>query len=626
MALARTNIIEDDRSGYIQAFQGVYGALCVPNAERGPLEPVLISNEAEYLSVFTVDHRIPVGSHVANFDSLIYLNHSDKLWVRRVMHNDATYASLIFNQAAAAADHGYHQNTPVLAPVVAAATATGGTLAAGTYYYVVTSVNELGESQGSVEASVTLAGGNNAVALTWSAVTGAATYRIYGRSLTNGELLMAEVATTGYTDTGVDQPVAGRTVPTVNSTTFLTNPEGYTFGTDDLFMLYAKDVGAWGNRVKVLVQNPATPEFSGHFNIVVYLDSLLVENWKVSRQNIRDGYGRAVYLETVLKGSDYISAVDNLAYTPDVMPKFATTPTAYAMTLGNNGTAATEGDIMRGYEEFLDKDTYAVTILMDAGNTTNAIQKDLLAIAETRHDCVAILSAPFDVMTSPVTYITDLLSYKNSILDANSSYGGLYAPFVEIYDKFNDRNLFIDPSAFVAEAINKASELWQPPAGYRRGVLLEALDTQVRFSEGEMSTLYDASINPVRFTSGKGIVIWGQKTLSFPPSARDRMNVRLLLAVIEPAIKTYLDGFLFELNLPDTRNQIVNGIYSYLTDIKARGGVEDFQIICNDTNNTPQDRNNYTLNVDIYIIPAKSIETINEKIIIMPSGVVFQNA
>lgn len=66
---------------------------------------------------------------------------------------------------------------PVLnAPV---ASTTGGTLAAGTYYYKIAGITPYGETLGSNEVSVTTTGATSSVTLSWTAINGATNYRIY---------------------------------------------------------------------------------------------------------------------------------------------------------------------------------------------------------------------------------------------------------------------------------------------------------------------------------------------------------------------------------------------------------------------------------------------------------------
>ncbi|WP_143447906.1 hypothetical protein [Kineosporia sp. R_H_3] len=91
-------------------------------------------------------------------------------------------------------------SSPVPSPSTAT---TGGTLAAATYSYRVTTMSDLGESTGSTAVTQATTGSTSTVTLTWSAVTNAAGYRVYGR--TSGvERLLATVgpAATSWTDDG----------------------------------------------------------------------------------------------------------------------------------------------------------------------------------------------------------------------------------------------------------------------------------------------------------------------------------------------------------------------------------------------------------------------------------------
>lgn len=94
-------------------------------------------------------------------------------------------------------------------PAAATLAATTGTLDDGTYSYRVSATNASGETLASTAATlaVVLGAGANGVTVTWTAVTGAVNYKIYGRS-SGTELLMDTVdeATLTYTDDGSDTP------------------------------------------------------------------------------------------------------------------------------------------------------------------------------------------------------------------------------------------------------------------------------------------------------------------------------------------------------------------------------------------------------------------------------------
>lgn len=139
------------------------------------------------------------------------------------------------------------------APVVttAAASASTGTLAAGTWYYKVSAVlaasdadNPSGETLPSDEAIVTLSSTQNAIDLAWNPVTGAVGYKIYRTAMVDGasqgELLIAAQTGTTYTDTGA---TAGMEVPL---------PPG-SLGT---WQVQAATVSPrWGHQAAVVVDN-----------------------------------------------------------------------------------------------------------------------------------------------------------------------------------------------------------------------------------------------------------------------------------------------------------------------------------------------------------------------------------
>ena len=96
------------------------------------------------------------------------------------------------------------------------ASGTGGTLAAGGHFWIVTAVNANGETTKSNEVNATTTGSTSSAALSWTAVNGATSYNIYRGTATTAEnVLVTTVTGTSYTDTGA----AGTSVtpPTTNT-------------------------------------------------------------------------------------------------------------------------------------------------------------------------------------------------------------------------------------------------------------------------------------------------------------------------------------------------------------------------------------------------------------------------
>lgn len=110
------------------------------------------------------------------------------------------------------------QGPSLAAPVQnALSTAAGGTLVAGTYYYVVTATTPGGETLVSNEENiVTAANGKNTVS--WTAVPNATGYNVYRGTGTGAENTVFAASGTSFVDTGAGG--TAQTPPAVNTTSF----------------------------------------------------------------------------------------------------------------------------------------------------------------------------------------------------------------------------------------------------------------------------------------------------------------------------------------------------------------------------------------------------------------------
>ncbi|MDB5148028.1 MAG: hypothetical protein JWQ57_2048 [Mucilaginibacter sp.] len=108
------------------------------------------------------------------------------------------------------------QATGIPQTVVATGSATGGALAAATYYYKIVSVDAHGTTLGSSEVSYVATGSTSSVALTWAGAPGAVSYRIYKGVASNTQTAYYTSNTTSYTDVAAGGSISG-TVPVVNT-------------------------------------------------------------------------------------------------------------------------------------------------------------------------------------------------------------------------------------------------------------------------------------------------------------------------------------------------------------------------------------------------------------------------
>ena len=400
--------------------------------------------------------------------------------------------------------------------------------------------------------------------------------------------------------------------------------ESYTFGSDEVFTIFAKDPGSWNNNIAIKITEVSDSDYT--FKIIVgYKDALGniedKEVFLVSRKHQKDGYGRQMYLEDRINGnSKYIKVRDNTALDESVLPKAQATYLSFAK--GDDGSAVTNLQVNEGWDKFANPEEVDVNILINAGFTSVSVAEKLKDIAESRRDCIAILDIPYDNCSD----VTSTVDYRKNTLNINSNYCAVYAPWVKIYDQWNDTYVWIPPSGVVAGAIaysDYVAEPWFAPAGFNRGIL-PVVGVQKVYSLGERDTLYEAQINPIQAFKGEGVVIWGQRTMQTKPSALDRINVRRLLVVIEKAIATSLKYFLFEPHDDITRLRVTQMIDDYLRIVKARRGVQDYKVVCDDSNNPPEVIDRNELVVTVYIKPMHAIEFIRLDMVITRSGASFE--
>ena len=350
----------------------------------------------------------------------------------------------------------------------------------------------------------------------------------------------------------------------------------------------------------------------------------LAESHTLSRDpSYKNGYGTNLYCEEAIKSSKYVRIKDNTAVDPSILP--TDQGQMLKLTKGSNGTTVMDSTMVKALDSLKSRRNINLTVVMDGGWATPAYAKAIIELCEGRQDCVGLLSTPVSAELS-TDYLNELKKYRNETLNANTSYAALYTPHVKISDKYNDREIYVSPTGYVAGCISDNEqnyEIWFAPAGPKYGVL-NVLDVARRFSEGELDDLYDTGINPIDYYEGRGIRIWGQKTLQSTASALDRLNVRLMLIVIEPAIAEFLEDFLFDINDDVTRRLVEEGIKSYMEGIKSRRGVYDYMVKCDAENNTDEVIDANEMEVWLYVQPTKTAEFIKFKVMITKTGASFE--
>ena len=178
---------------------------------------------------------------------------------------------------------------------------------------------------------------------------------------------------------------------------------------------------------------------------------------------------------------------------------------------------------------------------------------------------------------------------------------------------------------------DSVSYVWMPPAGTNRGVVTNASSVgfinseneyqPVLYTRGQLDTLYSNSINAIEMRANRGLVIMGDKTLeSTGTAALSRVNVARLVVYLRRQIEVLADNFKFKLNTASTRQEFAGALNALLANIVQLEGLYDFQVVCDESNNTSTRIDSNELWADIAIQPTKSINFIYVPIRIQKTG------
>lgn len=578
-----TSIREVDISAFVEQFNGLSVGAVVHGAVRGPVnEAVFCSSTTSFLRQFTPNSKIEVGMDNSYYSILAALEKSG-CWIVRPKVAGQLYSGAMVNTAVAAAKFTNGEEDPEAIDMTTESFALVGAnpgvwaddIRFQTFYY-----------KQSEPATVVTVSSSLTVAQDWG--TGFPV-RISAATLPDG--LTAN--TTYYAIRASSTSI--KLATTLANAKAGTNITLATTGTSVV--------------ISPAVEYTRVP---GTFLLRIFRSTDLnnpIEEWVCSKDSNKLVNGRNAFIETVLKGSEYVRAIDNAGVSSLLVYDNID---HVQLDGGDDGDTPTDGESLTALEIFRDPDVLPITVLINSGRTTAAYQKELVSIAEGRQDCVALLSCPYEV-ESATNYLNAIVDYRKTTLNINSSFASLTTGYVKIRDRYTDREVWVSPDGYVAGLISETAvnyKLWEPAAGLVKGQL-NVLDVKRHYTKAEMDYLYDSGINPIRFASqGRGIVLWGQKTLYSMPSALNRLNVRFALIAIEPQLKTALETFLFDRNTPETRQIVKLLIESKMDAMVADGAFLSYQVKCDDENNLPNDISNHRLVVDLVATPVESVEEI----------------
>ena len=293
----------------------------------------------------------------------------------------------------------------------------------------------------------------------------------------------------------------------------------------------------------------------------------------------------------------------------------------------------TLGEVIDSYTVLENPAEYDINYLIQGPSGGSSIYEaqakanKLIQIANTRKDCIACIS-PYRSgvvgLTNSDTQTNNIVTFYDSL--SSSSYAVFDSGYKYTFDRFNNTFRYIPLNGDIAGVMARTSinsYPWFSPAGSTRGTINNAIKLAYNPSQAQRDLLYPKRINPVIFSAGAGMILFGDKTGLKDASAFDRINVRRLFLTIESTIERAAKAQLFEFNDTLTRTNFLNIVEPYLRDVKAKRGITDFVVICDESNNTPDVIDSNTFKADIFVKPARSINFIGLTFVATRTGISF---
>lgn len=168
-------------------------------------------------------------------------------------------------------------------------------------------------------------------------------------------------------------------------------------------------------------------------------------------------------------------------------------------------------------------------------------------------------------------------------------------------------------AALYAWANSYSDSRYKAPAGVRRATLSVVSDIIDNLSDTDAETIYNSNIpaNPVKYISGYGFTIYGQKTMDPTKEFTNRINVSGLVNFITIEGKNLLNPYVFEYTPIGTFQKVQMDLAKLFDSLVSQDVIyNDYKIVCDNSNNTAETLANHELHAAVAFRPINVTEYI----------------
>lgn len=439
-------------------------------------------------------------------------------------------------------------------------------------------------------------------------------------------------------------------VPDIGTTGLTGGVDQIPGGTTDLMDVVAATPGTWANGMKAIVSaTSALGAPAAAFDVAVeaVVDQSgareIVERFvNVVLDSTSDRYIEKV-VEEGIRGEVNASEYITIDVTADGDPTNGTYELGGLLADegrdGITGLISTDyvgtisGSSATGLKAVENGEAVEFNVLAVPGVTHKDVVNALIATAEKRVDCIALVDPPFGLTKDEVIDWhngTGSVAPNSPIAALDTSYGTFTWSWGKVYDEYNKQDIWLPPAGFVAARFaytDREAAPWFPAAGHNRGIIdADAVEySPSQEDRDELCPIFagDNRVNPIVDFAGQGPTLFGNRTLQRKWSQLTDVHVRRMLLHAEKLCATSVKYLVFEPNDPTTWKKFETLCNKHLSDIAARRGLEDFKVQCDASTNPLAQRQRRKMKGKLFLTPVPGAEAIELDFAIFASGAEF---
>jgi hypothetical protein len=212
---------------------------------------------------------------------------------------------------------------------------------------------------------------------------------------------------------------------------------------------------------------------------------------------------------------------------------------------------------------------------------------------------------------------------RNLFAGTNSNFSESHANWIKSYDANTDTMMWFGPSAYKAAlyARNDANQYpWTAALGLSNGELANIVDLAINPNQREMDLITRIGLNPIVRFPNSGNVVWNTLTLQKEQSALQESYIRRGLLWLGNALQDNSREFIGQPNTIITRTRVKNKLTPILQYMKDNEGVYNYQVICDERNNSAESIDRGELRIAVYVQPTRTIKQILIDIVVDRTG------